>query len=258
VARGALALVAPLVAVAAGDASLVPSQMDDDFAEHRQAARTPDDAAVLAAAAAWAIERGDPAGARRDLRLAIGCLSRATPLAAAALAYGATYLEPAELGPLRALIAQPFHPSDGPGRAYAMLATAILERRFGDPTVSRERAAEAAAGFRACGRPLLEAWALEVAGEPDAARALYTRCGARAQARRLGAPAPDVANASGAALSKREEDVARKVARGASNAQIGDDLSISVRTVEKHIASIFTKLGLRKRSQIAAAFARED
>jgi len=259
VARAALALVAPLVAVAVGEPSLVPAQMEEEFAEHRHAARIPDDTAVLAAAAAWAIERGDVAGARRDLRLAIDCLPRATALGGSALVYGATYLEPNELAPLRALISQPFDPSDVPGRAYAGLAAAILEQRFGDPAAARAKAVDAATGFRACGRPLLEAWALEIAGEPEAARALYARCGATAQARRLGAPPEaSAAPSSGNVLSKREEDVARKVALGATNAQIAGDLAISIRTVEKHIASIFSKLGLRKRSQIAAAFARED
>jgi DNA-binding CsgD family transcriptional regulator len=59
-------------------------------------------------------------------------------------------------------------------------------------------------------------------------------------------------------LSKREADVARRVAGGATNAQIAEDLAIGVGTVEKHITAIFSKLGVRKRSQIAATYAGRE
>jgi DNA-binding CsgD family transcriptional regulator len=54
------------------------------------------------------------------------------------------------------------------------------------------------------------------------------------------------------ALSPREREVAALVARGLSNRQIGDDLSISVATVERHVANILSKLGYHSRTQIAA------
>jgi DNA-binding NarL/FixJ family response regulator len=54
-----------------------------------------------------------------------------------------------------------------------------------------------------------------------------------------------------ARLSDRERDVATAVARGRSNAQIGDDLFMSVATVKAHVSSILTKLGLNNRTQIA-------
>jgi len=202
-----------------------------------------------------AIGRGDAAGARRDLVLAIASLPRVIASGGFAVLLAATHLEGSDLEPLHALLAQSLLPSDVPGRNYRALANAILEGRFGDRAGACRRASEAAAGYRQAGQPLLEAWALEIAGDLNAALSLYQRCGATAEVRRLRAPDAGVASAS-PLLSKREEDVAHRVARGATNAQIAEDLAISVRTVEKHIAAIFLKLGLRKRSQIAATFAR--
>ena len=53
-------------------------------------------------------------------------------------------------------------------------------------------------------------------------------------------------------LSPRELEVARLVARGLTNKQIGQTLYVSERTAENHVQHILTKLRLRNRSQIAA------
>jgi DNA-binding CsgD family transcriptional regulator len=53
-------------------------------------------------------------------------------------------------------------------------------------------------------------------------------------------------------LGKREAEVARLVADGMSNKQIGARLFISVRTVDGHVRSILNKLGFNSRAQIAA------
>ena len=55
-----------------------------------------------------------------------------------------------------------------------------------------------------------------------------------------------------ALLGSREADVARLVAEGMTNKQIGSRLFISERTVEGHVRSIMNKLGLNSRAQIAA------
>jgi len=53
-------------------------------------------------------------------------------------------------------------------------------------------------------------------------------------------------------LAKREADVARLVADGLTNKQIGARLFISERTVDSHIRSILNKLGASSRAQIPA------
>ena len=53
-------------------------------------------------------------------------------------------------------------------------------------------------------------------------------------------------------LGKREAEVARLVADGLSNKQIGARLFISERTVDSHVRSVLNKLGFNSRAQIAA------
>jgi DNA-binding NarL/FixJ family response regulator len=52
-------------------------------------------------------------------------------------------------------------------------------------------------------------------------------------------------------LRQRETDVARLVAEGLSNKEIGARLFISERTVESHVRNIMNKLGFNTRAQIA-------
>jgi DNA-binding NarL/FixJ family response regulator len=51
------------------------------------------------------------------------------------------------------------------------------------------------------------------------------------------------------ALSERELEVLRMLARGRSNAEIGRDLFISEATVKTHLTRVLTKLGVRDRLQ---------
>ena len=53
------------------------------------------------------------------------------------------------------------------------------------------------------------------------------------------------------ALTEREEEVLLTVARGRTNAEIGEDLHISVSTVKFHLASLMTKLEVRNRVELA-------
>lgn len=57
-------------------------------------------------------------------------------------------------------------------------------------------------------------------------------------------------------LTEREMEVLRLIARGYSNAQIADELTISLKTVRNHASSIFNKLQVADRAQ-AAIRARE-
>ena len=53
------------------------------------------------------------------------------------------------------------------------------------------------------------------------------------------------------ALTDREEEVAVTVAQGRTNAEIADELHISLSTVKFHLASLMNKIGARNRVQIA-------
>jgi DNA-binding CsgD family transcriptional regulator/tetratricopeptide (TPR) repeat protein len=68
---------------------------------------------------------------------------------------------------------------------------------------------------------------------------------------RLRARLPAV-TAAESPLSPRELEVARLVARGLTNKQIGKTLFVSERTAENHVQHILVKLGFSNRSQIAA------
>ncbi len=50
-------------------------------------------------------------------------------------------------------------------------------------------------------------------------------------------------------LSEREMEVLKLAARGMSNKDIGDELSVSVRTVQAHLGHIFTKLNVGSRTE---------
>jgi len=57
-------------------------------------------------------------------------------------------------------------------------------------------------------------------------------------------------------LTPRELKIVGKVANGSSNKQVGQEFSISERTVKHHLTNVFNKLGLSSRLELAV-FARE-
>lgn len=141
-------------------------------------------------------------------------------------------------------------------------ALSAVEADFAE---GKRLASEAAMGFRRLGTPLLEAAALEIAGDPEAALALYRRCGAAYHVERLtGAIAPPIAlrhleeRPELAILSSREREIVALAADGKSNLEIARSLSISHKTVEKHLGSAFQKLGVSSRRELrpSAAGAR--
>ncbi len=65
-----------------------------------------------------------------------------------------------------------------------------------------------------------------------------------------GGPAPHDSESGMARLTPREQEVLELLALGYTNREIGGELTISVRTVETHRASILAKLGLRTRADL--------
>ncbi|MDV7355309.1 LuxR C-terminal-related transcriptional regulator [Rhodococcus oxybenzonivorans] len=59
-------------------------------------------------------------------------------------------------------------------------------------------------------------------------------------------------------LSPREMDIAQYVAHGLTNREIADRLVLSIRTVEGHVAHLLRKLGIARRSQVAASLAERS
>jgi DNA-binding NarL/FixJ family response regulator len=55
-------------------------------------------------------------------------------------------------------------------------------------------------------------------------------------------------------LTEREVEVLRHLAGGKTNGEIAEELFVSVRTVERHVANIYAKIGARGRAN-ATAFA---
>ena len=79
---------------------------------------------------------------------------------------------------------------------------------------------------------------------PQVTRRLMSRAGAEGESRSR-------ARARLARLTAREHDVAMAAARGASNAEIGAELYMSIATVKAHMSSILAKLDLANRTQLA-------
>ncbi|HSK27140.1 MAG TPA: LuxR C-terminal-related transcriptional regulator, partial [Jiangellales bacterium] len=99
---------------------------------------------------------------------------------------------------------------------------------------------------------LLLARALAGLGDVDGAAA--ERGVARQELAVLGVPyPPEVPVRRPDGLSAREAEVLRLVADGRSNEQIAAELVLSVRTVERHLATAYQKLGLHGRTSRAAA-----
>ena len=62
---------------------------------------------------------------------------------------------------------------------------------------------------------------------------------------------PQDTTPTGAALTERELDVLKEIARGRSNREIARELSIGTTTVRSHVSSLLSKLDLSNRTELA-------
>lgn len=124
-------------------------------------------------------------------------------------------------------------------RAGSPLAEAELELAFGRFLRRTGRRSTAAARLQTA-RSLFE----RMRAQPflDACDAELAACGLRTPA----------AGGDGYGLSPREQAVARLVAAGKSNREVGEELYLSTKAIEYHLSNIFTKLGVHSRHQLAS------
>ena len=67
---------------------------------------------------------------------------------------------------------------------------------------------------------------------------------------RLGRTQGSAAALAPSPLTQRETEVTRLAGRGLSDREIAEDLVLSIRTVQSHLASAYRKLGIASRSEL--------
>jgi DNA-binding NarL/FixJ family response regulator len=120
----------------------------------------------------------------------------------------------------------------------AMTDLAAAERRAGRRSIARETAVRA------------QDMAMRHGATALARRALEEALAAGARPRRVALKGVD-------ALTPSEKRVARRAAEGQTNRAIAEELFITVKTVEMHLANAYAKLGVRSRTQLPSTLHEE-
>jgi len=139
-------------------------------------------------------------------------------------------------------------------KAHLLLFDSASARRRGDDPHARMYADEAFEIYHALGWRWHEASALELAGSRKEEMRAYDVAGDARSTQRL-RDALNPVNRQGRTasdLTKREGEIARLAAEGKTNREIADALSLSPRTVETHLSTIFGKLSVRTRAELIA------
>ena len=134
------------------------------------------------------------------------------------------------------------------------LFDAYAAARFGGREAKLRHAKAAVRLLQRLGMPLLEAEAYELAEQPTRSVALCETIGALRLPRRLGPQSRRRAVATH--LTAREREVVELALSSLSNGAIADELSLSERTVEAHLAAAYRKLGVRSRGELLNVLGR--
>jgi len=86
----------------------------------------------------------------------------------------------------------------------------------------------------------------------EAAKSVLERLGARPDLARLEAPKAPARPGSTRPLTAREVHVLRLISTGRTNREIAEELSLSERTIDRHVTNILTKLDVRSRTAATA------
>jgi DNA-binding NarL/FixJ family response regulator len=154
-------------------------------------------------------------------------------------------------GPPRVSLGGPAHPVVAAGPKVLILTTFDVDEYV------YEALSAGASGFLlkdASGADLITAVRVIADGEALLAPSVTRRLiGDFARLKRHERPSPQAL----AALTPREVDVLRLVARGMSNAEIAGELTLAEQTVKTHVGNMLAKLALRDRTQ-AVVYAYEN
>ncbi|MGA8574311.1 MAG: AAA family ATPase [Candidatus Cybelea sp.] len=244
------------------DEALIDGLLAEDLMEAAFATGLPGLYASLGAATAQALaerRRMDEAQhvLAQTLDRTTGCFQCA-PLLAAVAQFGSDE----HIVQARALLAGASHQNQqGVGSATRALFEALVADRSGDATTAKTQGLQAAVAFEAVGWKTFAALALEVSQKRDEAMAIYAAIGHERGIRRLSRAPAGRAHAIAkdrSRLTKRQSAIADLVKTGRSNRAIAQKLGISEKTVESHLSSIFGKLEIASRAQLAAHAASNE
>ncbi len=132
------------------------------------------------------------------------------------------------------------------GDALPLVVVAAAYEEMGARLYAAEAAGQAAGLFERAGQ--------RIRAEESAHRSrdLAANCGG-ARTPAIVPPAPSLGR-----LTPRERQVAKLAALGLPNREIAEQLFVSIRTVENQLQRAYTKLGVRRRSELRAALKRNE
>jgi len=147
-------------------------------------------------------------------------------------------------------------------QAEGRLAPLLLEHA--EALLDREvdRLEAVATALERCGAAMFAAEAVAQASivsapNPERARRLEARAIAMFERCDGAAPPPILIDVRSKILTARESEIAQLAAKGLSSKAIAEQLFISVRTVDNHLASVYGKLAVSGRRELAAVFGIE-